>query len=381
MNQKVNSYLSDVYLTPELMEVFESFSRRDFQKTYLFVGSALSDKKGAALKVAAVLNCPLGGCGSCDSCKKVLKGVHPDVLWLSPEGNEILIDQVRVLREAVELAPFEGRVKVVLIEQAEKFNQESGNAMLKILEEPPPSVVFLLLAEDETQVLPTIRSRAEVLRFPDVPLPLLIERLEREGIERKEAQLVLGFRCSFEEALAYCRESRVRKLREIALRTLVDLPLLKPVEILNRAKKMVSLIEELKGEIKNKQKEELDQWKELLKEKTSYLRWLEKKHKRELRKTEFKLVNSILLDLSFFVRDAIVILNGSNNLINADFRDDIESLACLTGKEKLERMQKRVGEFRKFIQGNVDWKLSLELLYLILKEDFKDETNIRSIFS
>ncbi len=381
MNQKAVSRLPDVYLTSEFSRVFESFSNRDFQKTYLFAGSAISDKKAAAIKVAAILNCPLGGCGSCNSCQKVLKGMHPDVLWLSPEGNEILIDQVRILREIIELAPFEGRVKVVLIEEAEKFNQESANAMLKILEEPPSSVVFLLLSEDESEVLPTIRSRAEILRFPDVPLALLMERLEEDGVVREEAQLVLGFRSSFDDVLIYFQDPQLRRLREVALRTLLELPLLKPVRIFEQVTEIISLIEELKNKIKKRQKAELDEWKELLREKTSYLRWLEKKHKRELRKTEFKLVNLTLTDLSFLLRDASVISIVNSKIINVDLRNEIELFASMVEKEKLEGMRKRVSDFKKLIQGNVDWKLSLELLYLILKEDLKGETNIRSLFS
>lgn len=381
MNQKRASLFPDLYLAPESSRIFESFAHRDFQKTYLFSGSALSDKKGAAKKVAAILNCSLGGCGSCLSCQKILKGVHPDVLELVPESDEILIDQVRLLKEAIELAPYESRVKVVLIEEADKFNQESGNAMLKILEEPPRNVVFLLLTEDESLVLPTIRSRAEILRFPDVPLERLVARLKGEGVPEEEARLILGFRGSLSEALNYYREPQVRSLRELAVTTLVELSSLKPFKILERVGKIVELIEGIKDEVKKGQKEELSEWKDLLGEKVYYLRWLEKKHKRELRKTELKLINLTLLDLSYFLRDAWVALNGGGSLINKDFQTEVKFLAEAVQSNKLEKMRQRVSDFRKLSQGNVDWKLLLELLYLILREDLKGETNIRSLFS
>ena len=380
MEQKLSSRFPDIYLTPESLSIFESFAQRDVQKTYLFSGSALSDKKEAAVKLAAILNCPLGGCGTCLSCQKVLKRVHPDVLELAPEGNEILIDQVRLLRETVELAPFEGRIKVVLIEGAEKFNQESGNAMLKILEEPPRNVLFLLLTEDENLVLPTIRSRAEVLRFPDVPLEIRLDRLEKEGVSREEARLILGFRGSLSEALSYFRETRAQTLRKTALSTLARLPDLKPVEILEQAGKIIDLIEEIKEGVKKKQKEELSQWKELLGEKVYYLRWLEKKHKRELRKTEFKLVSHTLLDLSLFLRDGQMTLRGMGTLINKDFQTEIRLFAQEAGEERLEKMERRVSDFKMVSRVNVDWKLLLELIYLILREDLKGETDIRRLF-
>ena len=95
---------------------------------YLFVGPQGVGRELAALALAASLNCPDGGCGDCAVCQKVLRRAHADVTMVAPEGAQILVDQVREVRQIAHRSPFEGTTKVVLFEDAHRLNPAAANA-------------------------------------------------------------------------------------------------------------------------------------------------------------------------------------------------------------------------------------------------------------
>ncbi|HIC09302.1 MAG TPA: AAA family ATPase [Aquificales bacterium] len=164
---------------------------------YAFIGREGIGKKLLALEFARGLLCknyqPFG-CGECKSCRLVdnfikslregetdkfayhttdeggkkhfafLIGEHPDLILVPPDGNQIKIDQIRELQEYVALKPT-GRHKVVIIDDAGKMNPQAQNALLKTLEEPPQGVVFILIATNRGELLPTILSRCQVVEF------------------------------------------------------------------------------------------------------------------------------------------------------------------------------------------------------------------------
>jgi DNA polymerase III delta' subunit len=143
-------------------------------QTYLFAGSESVGRMPAARAFAALLQCesPLSGdehaldaCGSCESCRRIANGSHPDVSVVTPDGTEIRIDQVRALQENAALKPGTGRWLIFILDPADRLNQSSANSLLKILEEAPSHVVFILLARETGAVLPTVLSRSEIVRF------------------------------------------------------------------------------------------------------------------------------------------------------------------------------------------------------------------------
>ncbi|MHB1361853.1 MAG: DNA polymerase III subunit [Thermoleophilia bacterium] len=136
---------------------------------YLFHGPRGAGKFPAALKFAAALCCKQGGCGECPSCEKAARGVHPDIEVIAPVGSFVTVDQVREINRNLNLRPHESRARVFIIRGAGSFNSESANAFLKSLEEPPPFVYFLLLAERVGSTLATIVSRCQPVRFGPVP--------------------------------------------------------------------------------------------------------------------------------------------------------------------------------------------------------------------
>lgn len=146
----------------------------------LFAGEPGIGKRYTAINFAKALNCLKNGsdsCDSCASCKKIESGIHPDILFLKPEKGEIRIDEIRSIEDALSLRPFEGKRKVVIIDEAEKMNQSASNAFLKTLEEPPLSSVIILITSSPDSLPSTIRSRCSRINF----LP----------ISEREAEIIL----------------------------------------------------------------------------------------------------------------------------------------------------------------------------------------------
>lgn len=141
---------------------------------YLLHGTAGTGKRTLARIFAAGLLCTAENgrpCGECIACRKVEKAIHPDlIIARPPEGKSMItVDQVRALREEVHLRPNEGRCRVVLIEGAETMNISASNALLKVLEEPPPYLIFVLTADNRSLLPETIASRCVCLELCEVP--------------------------------------------------------------------------------------------------------------------------------------------------------------------------------------------------------------------
>jgi DNA polymerase-3 subunit delta' len=159
---------------------------------YLFSGEEGIGKKLTAVTTAAAVNCPdrgpQGGCGVCPSCRKVSSGGHPDVHLLTPDGEEIKIDQIRQIQAEFSLKPFEGAKKTLIVDSAERMNQASSNAFLKTLEEPPGDALIILITTMPQSLLPTIRSRCQEIRFQPLPRSTLAQILVGErGLSEDDA--------------------------------------------------------------------------------------------------------------------------------------------------------------------------------------------------
>ena len=105
-------------------------------------------------------------CGECAACKRIARGVHADVLVIEPgDSGTIKIDQVREAIDRSAYRPFEGRRRLVVVDEADALMSEAQSALLKTLEEPPPASVFVLITNRPDVLLPTVRSRCQCLRF------------------------------------------------------------------------------------------------------------------------------------------------------------------------------------------------------------------------
>lgn len=159
---------------PVLELLGRAVSRGTVPPTLIFAGPEGVGKRLTAIALAQALNCetpePFGqgtdACGKCLPCTRIARGVHSDVLVVEPgESGSIKIDQIRDAIDRAAYRPFEGRRRLVIIDGADALVGEAQNALLKTLEEPPPSSVFVLVTARPDLLLPTVRSRGHRLRF------------------------------------------------------------------------------------------------------------------------------------------------------------------------------------------------------------------------
>jgi DNA polymerase-3 subunit delta' len=188
----------------------------------LFAGEEGLGKKQFALELARALNCTarrgVEACGVCPACtrtgkfqfpakddkdakdfyKKVFWSEHKDVGLVLPYTREIYVDAIRNLEYESNFRPAEGKARVFLIEQADKLNEESSNALLKTLEEPSPTTHIILITSRPASLLPTIRSRSQFIRFAPLSATqveeFMVKTRRRSGEEAKLAAQLAGGR-------------------------------------------------------------------------------------------------------------------------------------------------------------------------------------------
>ena len=148
---------------------------------YLLVGPPGTGKRAAATSFAAALLCPNGGDDECDVCRRVLSGVHPDLVTIDREGPFITIDMAREIGRAAARSPVEGDRKVLVLSDFHLV-REAGPALLKTIEEPPPSAVFVITAEFVPAELVTIASRCVQIDFRPLPVAAVAAVLAAEGV-------------------------------------------------------------------------------------------------------------------------------------------------------------------------------------------------------
>ena len=162
--------------------------RQRLANSYIFSGEPGIGKKLTALNFAKAINCQKSeaisepripnaqvsprtdACDVCEACMKIESGSHPDLLLISPEDRQIKIDEIRLIDKALSFRPFEGRKKVVIIDDADAMNIAAANAFLKTLEEPPEDSVIILISSRSDRLPATIRSRCSRINFVTLSL-------------------------------------------------------------------------------------------------------------------------------------------------------------------------------------------------------------------
>ena len=149
---------------------------------YLLVGPPGSGKRTAATALAAALLCPVGGCGECNVCHRALASGHPDVVLVERSGPSITVEQAREVRRLAMRSPNEGARKVLILTDFHLV-REAASVLLKVLEEPPASTVFVILAEQLPPELVTIASRCVQIDFGPLSALQVSAALVNEGVD------------------------------------------------------------------------------------------------------------------------------------------------------------------------------------------------------
>lgn len=146
---------------------------------YIFWGPDSVGKRLTALMFSAAINCEDGGCGSCKSCSTILNGLPP-LYSINPIGRQITISQINEAKHFLELKPGEDNSRQILvIDEIDIMNSKAANALLKTLEEPPGKSCIIGVTSRPENLLPTIKSRCQL-----IPFSILDEQAEREILRR-----------------------------------------------------------------------------------------------------------------------------------------------------------------------------------------------------
>jgi DNA polymerase-3 subunit delta' len=165
----------------------------------LMAGPAGVGKRRTAMAVAQAMNClqprssaefERDACGECTACKRIARGVHPDVILVQPgDSGSIKIDQLRDVIDRSHYRPFEGKRRVVIMDEADAAGADAQSALLKTLEEPPSASVFILVSSMPDALLPTVLSRCPRLRFgPLTPAEVARVLMQDHGYSEQDAR-------------------------------------------------------------------------------------------------------------------------------------------------------------------------------------------------
>jgi len=191
----------------------------------IFAGPEGVGKKTLGMLLARRLNClrPEGEdpCADCPSCRKMDAGMHPDFMLVQPDGAFIKIEQIRAVIGEVAFQPFEGQYRLIIFDRADQMRAEAANSLLKTLEEPSSRTILILVTSQPYSLLPTIRSRAQLIQFNAIPQEQIFEYLVRQtGLQLPEARLAAALSNGSLAAAAGFDIDGYREVRSQALRFL-----------------------------------------------------------------------------------------------------------------------------------------------------------------
>jgi len=351
--------------------------------SWLITGPPGSGRSVAAVCFAAALQCTsdgVPGCGHCRACTTTMAGTHADVRRITPEGLSIGVDEMRAIVATASRRPSTGRWQVVVIEDADRLTEGAANALLKVVEEPPPSTVFLLCAPsvDPEDIAITLRSRCRHVALVTPTVEAIAEVLrETDGLSEKDAHWaasVSGGHVGRARRLATDPEARDRRARALGLARDAATP--------SRAYAAVEeLVVSAEGEARalnvGRNEAETEELSTALgaggtgkgaagalRGSAGALKDLEKRQKSRQTRASRDALDRALIDLATYFRDALMVSGGAQAVTanHPDMAEQVAALAAYASPDRLLRCIEAVLACREALATNVKPKFAVDAM-------------------
>lgn len=347
---------------------------------WLITGPPGSGRSVAALAFAAALQCTgeVPGCGQCAGCRTTMGHTNADVMVVATEAAQIRVEVTREIVQRAQVAPSQGRWRVVLVEDADRMNDFSANALLKAIEEPPERTVWLLCAPSSQDMIATIRSRCRHLGLRIPPAQAVADLLvRRDGVDpgvaldaARAAQSHIGLA----RALARNPEMRERRRRTIeapvAVRSVGEAVLVAQ-DLVDIAKAQTEAqTQERDAEEKAALLRQLgmEEGERITPQLRSQVRQLEEEQKRRAKRAMQDVLDRALVDLLAIYRDVLMVQLGTGqDLVNVDLEELVAEVAAgSTPRQTMERID-AIELARHRLVANVQPLLALEAMAVSLR--------------
>ncbi|KUH66023.1 DNA polymerase III subunit delta' [Mycolicibacterium novocastrense] len=360
---------------------------------WLITGPPGSGRSVAALCFAAALQCTsdgVPGCGECRACTTTMAGTHADVRRIIPEGLSIGVDDMRAIVQIASRRPGTGRWQVVLIEDADRLTEGAANALLKVVEEPPPSTVFLLCAPsvDPEDIAITLRSRCRHVALVTPSVDAIAEVLmDSDGLPEADARWaasVSGGHVGRARRLATDESARERRKRALGLAR----DAATPSRAYAAAEELVKTAEdEALALTVDRSEAETEELRTALgaggtgkgtagslRGAAGALSALERRQKSRKTRASRDSLDRALIDLATYFRDALLVASDAGDVAHnhPDMAEEIARLAAHAPPDKLLRCIEAVLECREALTVNVKPKFAVDAMVATVGRALRD---------
>ncbi len=350
---------------------------------WLITGPPGSGRSIAALCFAAALQCTsdgIPGCGHCRACSTTMAGTHADVRRIIPEGLSIGVDDMRAIVQIASRRPGTGRWQIVLIEDADRLTEGAANALLKVVEEPPQSTVFLLCAPsvDPEDISITLRSRCRHVALVTPSVEAIAHVLsDTDGLAEQDARWaasVSGGHVGRARRLATDEEARQRRQRALSLAR----DAATPSRAYAAAEELVATAEaEARALTEGRNEAEADELRTALgaggtgkgtagtlRGAAGAMKDLERRQKSRQTRASRDALDRALIDLASYFRDALLLASGAGAVTanHPDMAERAAALAAHASPERLLRCIEAVLECREALAVNVKPKFAVDAM-------------------
>ena len=313
-----------------IIETIKNAIRQDhIFHSYLFVGEESIGKKMVALSFAKTLLCKEEGlepCNNCNSCLKFDNWNHPDLEFIQPEKGKIKKEVIDRMVKKTSIAPLESNKRIIIIDDCDKLGMDSQNALLKTLEEPPSYINIILITSNMNNLVPTIISRCQVVKFYPVEnkkiMEILVERYEKT---QEEAGFIAHFtKGSIGKSINLSKSKEFFQKREEAIGIIHNIISGEKINIFNSM------------DFFNSNKDSIEE----------------------------------ILDIFlYWFRDLLIYkeIGNSNLIINKD-KIELLSKERFLDKDKINDIIDSIIKTNKYINSNVNYQLAIETMLLGIQE-------------